>query len=47
MSQNKDAAKIRWLVSVEEMRLIQMVHFETESCPECWRENDWFDDDYW
>lgn len=47
MSQNKDAAKIRWLVSVEEMRSIQMVHFEPESCPECWRKNDWFDDDYW
>lgn len=46
MSQNKDQAKIRWLVSVEEMRLIKMVHFETEMCPECWRENDW-DDDYW
>lgn len=41
MSQNKDAAKIRWLVSVEEMRAIQMVHFETEICPECWREDDW------
>ena len=47
MSQNKDAAKIRWLVSVEEMRAIQMVHFEPESCPECWRKNDWDDDDYW
>jgi len=46
MSQNKDAAKIRWLVSVEEMRSIQIVHFEPESCPECWRKNDW-DDDYW
>jgi hypothetical protein len=47
MSQNKDQAKIRWLVSVEEMRAIQMVHFEPESCPECWRKNDWDDDDYW
>jgi hypothetical protein len=46
MSQNKDAAKIRWLVSLEEMHAIQMVHFEPESCPECWRENDW-DDDYY
>ena len=47
MSQNKDAAKIRWLVSVEEMRSIQMVHFENESCPQCWRENDWDDDGYY
>jgi hypothetical protein len=46
MSQNKDAAKIRWLVSIEEMHAIQIVHFEPESCPECWRKNAW-DDDYW
>jgi hypothetical protein len=46
MSQNKDAAKIRWLVPVEEMRAIQMVRLETEMCPECWRENDWDNYDY-
>ena len=44
MKRDKDAAKIRWIVSIAQMKAVEKVRLEVEGTPDCFRNNDDWDD---